>query len=325
MNAVTQLDVLDLESLIEHYDVGELVRYQAAVTGIENSNYFITTAQRGRERHFVLTLLERPSNAGRALVPLLDACVAAGLPVPAVMRTRRQEAYTELSRKPALLCQRLPGRHVYNPTTRQIEAVGRFLGRLHLATAHLDFRLPDYPRNAAWLRSQADVCSQHLGYAHRVLMADVVDRITRYLSRADVAALPRGPIHGDLFRDNLLFNEQGLTGVLDFHHAADGYLIYDLAVAANDWCTDGQGALDPERVLALLRAYHGIRPLVRVELWSLPLMLLYAALAFWLSRLVVTLAQRRGAAVRANNPDELRRIVAHHNAHFLYLDERLLD
>ena len=139
-----------------------------------------------------------------------------------------------------------------------------------------------------------------------------------------MARLPQGPIHGDLFRDNVLFNEWGLSGVLDFHHASHGYLIYDLAVAANDWCTDATGALDEERTLALLRAYHRIRPLHPQELWHFPVFALYAGLAFWTSRLVVTLEQRRGRAVRANNPEELQRIVEHHAAHFFYLDQRRL-
>ena len=76
-------------------------------------------------------------------------------------------------------------------------------------------------------------------------------------------ALPRGVIHGDMFRDNVLFSERGLTGVVDFHHAATGYWIYDLAVVANDWCNDNSGVLDSDRTLALLRAYHAIRPLTR--------------------------------------------------------------
>jgi homoserine kinase type II len=155
-------------------------------------------------------------------------------------------------------------------------------------------------------------------------MAETGRAVSRALARSDVAALPQGAVHGDLFRDNVLFNEWGLSGVLDFHHAARGYLIYDLAVAANDWCTEADGALDPERTLALLRAYHGVRPLQRDELWHFPVFALYAGLAFWTSRLVVALEQRRGRAVRANNPEELQRVVAHHVAHFFYLDERRL-
>ena len=92
MNAITQLDILDLEHTIASYGVGELVRYWPAANGIENSNYFVRTARHGRERDFVLTIIERPSNAGGAYVPLLDLCVAAGLPVAAILRNKNGDA-----------------------------------------------------------------------------------------------------------------------------------------------------------------------------------------------------------------------------------------
>ncbi len=324
MSDISQLDPLRLEALVCGYRIGELVRYWPAASGIENSNYFLSTRSRGLEHHYVLTLLERPPYAGDALVTLLDAVVEAGLPVPAVLRDREGRAFTELDGSRALLCPRLPGRHVYNPTQRQIEAVGRFVARFHLAALAAGVDLPAYPRTLAWLETEAEACRGRVSYAVQALHADVRAELRNGLGRADVAALPRGPIHGDLFRDNVLFNEWGLAGVVDFHHASCGYLIYDLAVAANDWCTDANGALDPEQTLLLLRAYHGIRPLGRQELWHFPIFALYAAAAFWTSRLTVDLEQRRGRSVRANNPEEFQRIVQHHRGHPFYLDERRL-
>jgi homoserine kinase type II len=325
MNAITKLDLLHLEALVDRYCIGDLIRYWPAASGIENSNYFLATQKEGVERYYVLTVLEQPSNAGASLVPLLDSCVEAGLPVPGVIRDRTGSAYNHLDGKPMILCHRLPGKHAYNPTTRQIEALGRFIARFHTATAKLAFPLPPYPRNAGWLQVETRKCIGRIGWAAVDLMQETARKIARGLERHDVQSLPQGPIHGDLFRDNVLFNERGLTGVLDFHHSAQGFLVYDLAVAANDWCTDAQGALDPERTMALLRAYHGIRPLQKQELWYFPFFCLYAALAFWVSRSTVALRSRGKSNVRSNNPDEFQRIVAHHTAHFFYLDERLLN
>ena len=127
-------------------------------------------------------------------------------------------------------------------------------------------------------------------------------------------------MHGDLFRDNVLFDGPELTGVLDFHHAARGYLVYDLAVAANDWCNRPGGALDPERTAALVAAYHKVRPLTILEKGFFPGFLLYAALAFWLSRLTVALKTDTRSTARFKDPDEFREIVAHRNAHFFQID-----
>ncbi len=327
MNAITQLDILDLEDTIARYDVGELVRYWPATNGIENTNYFLRTVRDGREHDYVLTILEQPSNAGGAYVPLLDRCVAAGLPVAAVVRNTRGEAFESYDSKSVLLSQRLPGRHVYNPTHQQICALGRFAARLHRATLAWDFPVPPYPRAGDWLDKAVAATRGHLDYEAANLLADTVTAVASLLQRDDVQRLPAGLIHGDLFRDNVLFNARGLTGVLDFHHAARGYLIYDLAVAANDWCTDAAGLLDPDMTTSLLLAYHRVRPLDPAELRFFPAFLLYAGVVFWLSRLSVALRREAedGEDVRCNNPDEFQRIVQQHTAHFFYLDERLLD
>jgi len=324
MNAITQLDVLDLEDTIARYGVGELVRYWPAATGIENSNYFVRTRRDGAEHDYVLTILEQPSNAGAAYVPLLDLCTSAGLPVARVIRTLKGEPFETYNGKAVILSLKLPGRHVYNPTRQQTRALARFVGRLHVATAGWEHPVPPYPRDEAWLRHQAGMAKGHLPYQSWSLLEDAIREAGSLLKRRDVADLPQGVIHGDLFRDNVLFNAQGLTGVLDFHHASHGHLIYDLAVAANDWCTDMSGSLDPELTLVMLRAYHHVRPLTSAELQLLPAFLLYAAVAFWLSRLVVAVHKDANTNVRCNNPAEFQRIVEQHAAHFFYLDERLL-
>ena len=108
--------------------------------------------------------------------------------------------------------------------------------------------------------------------------------------------------------------------MLDFHHAARGYLVYDLAVAANDWCNRPGGALDPRRAAALVTAYDSVRPLTVLEKCFFPGFLLYAALAFWLSRLVVALKTDTGSTARFKDPDEFKAIVADRNAHFFQID-----
>jgi homoserine kinase type II len=188
-----------------------------------------------------------------------------------------------------------------------------------------DIALPQYPRDAVWLNERANMLRGYVPYSDQRLIEDSVVKCQALLTRLEVMALPRGMIHGDLFRDNVLFDQRSLTGVLDFHHAAAGYWLYDLAVIANDWCNDGTGALDAERTTSMLRAYHQIRPLTSQEVWFFGIFALYAALNFWLSRLAVAVDQRSAELLRFKNPDEFRRIVQQHDAHGFYLDERLLD
>lgn len=325
MNAVTQFDDPSLENTLAHYDIGTLLRYWPAANGVENSNFFIRTQHDSRQREFVLTIMESPPYAGEAYIPLMYALHTQGLPVAPPMETTGGYCVEELAGKSAILQTRLPGKHVYNPTRKQVCSLARFIARMHLAMDAAPIQLPAYPRDVAWLTATADATHGQLSFADADLLAASLRKVRSLLARHDVAELPQGMIHADLFRDNVLFNSYGLSGVLDFHHAARGFWIYDLAVVANDWCNDASGRLDPERTTDMLRAYHQIRPLQQAELWFFSHFALYAALAFWLSRLSTALAADQGAPGRFKNPDEFKRIVQHHSNRSFFLDPRQLS
>jgi homoserine kinase type II len=122
-------------------------------------------------------------------------------------------------------------------------------------------------------------------------------------------ALPQANLHADLFRDNVLFDGNHLAGVIDFYNACSGPMLYDLAIALNDWCSHEDGSLDPKRAQALLGAYAALRPFnaAEAELW--PAMLRIACVRFWLSRLIAS-QSFAGQDVLIHDPDEFRRRLA---------------
>ena len=319
MPTARTLDQAELQSLLASYDIGMPQQCRPATHGIENSNYFVTTLKDGARDEWVLTLLEQPSHAGPGYVPLLDLCHQAGLPVAPVIRTRSGDSQASLLGKPAMIAPMLPGEHPTRPNINHIRTLGRFIADFHRATADPGFPITAYPRNQRWMRDRAAAVRGRIAYTDERVVTDCIERVTGLLSRTDVGEMPRGVIHGDLFRDNVLFDGKRLTGVLDFHHAARGYLVYDLAVAVNDWCSRKSGSLDARRAAALLTEYHRVRPLTILEQCFFSGFLLYAALAFWLSRLVVALDAQAGATGRFKDPDEFRAIVADRSMYFFDL------
>ncbi len=310
MNAVTRLDRADLEAVLGRYDVGKLEDFWPAAHGIENSNYFVRTTAKGMPCEWVLTILEQAPNAGAVFAPLLDLCFDAGLPVAPVQRNAAGALRDSLRGKPLLLTPRLPGSHPRQTSAAQVAALGSAIAKLHLATRNPSFATPNHPRDEDWLRRTAQsVCGQLTADAAQLLERSR-HRVASLLHSPDAAALPAGIIHGDLFRDNVLFDGDRLTGLLDFHHASRGWLIYDLAVAANDWCSESDGALDEGKADALLATYHRHRPLTQAEFERFPDFMTYAALAFWLSRLSAAAKAQAGEAVRVKDPDEFQRIIA---------------
>lgn len=321
MNAITLLSQHVVEEALVHYNIGRLLRFWPASGGIENSNYFLGTTS----GDYVLTLLERSPYSGDEYFNLLLRLDEAGLPVPAPLPDRRGRLDLILQGKPALLQRKLPGSHATLPTEAQLAALGRLVARLHLTAAPLALRMPAHPRDMQWLQQRAAACYGRIGFSAAASLETALTTIESILGRADVAALPRGVIHGDIFRDNVLFDHNTLTGIIDFHHAAQGPLIFDLGVIANDWCCDVGGQLNTEKLVAFLRGYHGVRELSRQELWFFSPFRLYAATSFWLSRLHTVIEASGNPAMRTRNPREMERIVQILLRGFDYIDERILE
>jgi homoserine kinase type II len=118
-----------------------------------------------------------------------------------------------------------------------------------------------------------------------------------------------------LFRDNVLFIEDRLTGVIDFYYACNDALCYDLAITLNDWCVDVDGRPNPARWQMLMLAYRGCRELTDGEKAVWPLVLRAAAFRFYLSRLYDWTFPREGDVVHVKDPHQYRQILEWHRTH----------
>ncbi|WP_028241073.1 homoserine kinase [Stutzerimonas azotifigens] len=303
MSVFTPLERTDLEPFLARYGRGRLLAFQGIAAGSENSNFFVSL-ERGE---YVLTLVERGPVADLPFfIELLDVLHEAELPVPYALRDGSGEALRSLAGKPALLQPRLPGRHVAEPGTAHCAQVGALLARLHRATqGRVLERRSD--RGLDWMLEAGPGLLDTLGTAPRALLDEALAEIRAL--KAQILALPRANLHADLFRDNVLFEGSTLTGVIDFYNACAGPMLYDLAIAVNDWCSHADGALDRPRAQALLAAYAAQRRFTpaEAELWDA--MLRIACVRFWLSRLIAARAHA-GQAVLIHDPAEFERRLA---------------
>ncbi len=275
MSVYTRLDDGELRSLLAEYDL-RLDAAEAAPHGIENSTWLIRAQDaQNCPRPVVLTVFERFTD--EALWPyltLLTTLAEDGLPVPAPLADRAGRLLQRVAGKPAVLVPRLPGRHCFKPETEHCRQVGALLADLHRQPSEPARNLPDERERLADLSEHlcrlSDSDQRHAG---RLL------RHWRKVAPGDTV------IHGDLFRDNALFDDQGrLTGVLDFYNACLERPEYDLAVALNDWAVSPEGRPVPRREAALMAGYRDAGGVWEAAV--LDLALAVAALRFWLSRLM---------------------------------------
>ncbi|MDR1229093.1 MAG: homoserine kinase [Azoarcus sp.] len=287
---------------LDGYAVGQLSGFEGIAEGVQNSNFFVTTTL-GR---YVLTLFEDIARADLPYYLHLMAHLARhGLPAPAPIANRDNEYLGALAGKPAVLASRLPGVSEANPDATHCARIGGMLAALHLAGRSYGRRQAN-PRGSHWRARTAALLRPHLPADEAALL----DAELRFQAEAaDLSHLPAGAIHGDLFRDNVLWSGEFISGVIDFYFAGHDALLFDVAVTVNDWCGTPAGGLDPARVEALLTAYHAARAFTEAERAAWPAMLRAAALRFWLSRAIGRHLPCAGELVMMKDPGEYRDIL----------------
>jgi homoserine kinase type II len=305
MSVYTQVSPEELEAWLARYAVGSPIELMPIAAGIENTNYFVTTSK-GR---FVLTLYERlPAEELPFYLNLMSHLAHAGVECPAPEPDRTGALFSLLNGKPAGLVTRVDGTPIVAPDAAHCAAVGAALARLHIASARYRARLTNR-RGPGWWRQAARAVRPYLDAERNALLAAEIKFQTGY----GKVKLPRGAIHGDLFHDNVLFEGDRVSGIIDFGFAATDFLAYDLAITVNDWCIvrggDARGALVPELVEALVGAYQEVRPLTGDERTQWPALLRAAALRFWLSRLYDLHLPRPGELVHAKDPAHFEQIL----------------
>ncbi len=329
MAVYTQLSHNDLHEFLADFELGELTDLKGIDGGIENTNYFVTTTGAEKtpaadgaiqqtaqtEQHFVLTLFEElPQDEMPFFVELTRFLAERGVPVPAPLRDSNGIALKQLKQRPALLLPRFEGGQLAQVTPDACSQIGHALAKMHRAGSDF-FMTRQAHRGVFWWRRESSRVAPRLSEEDAALLRDEVNSFDAL--RQQPWDLPQGIIHGDLFHDNALFHQGKLTGIIDLYNACTGYLLYDLAIVANDWCVEPDGQLDPARLDALLRAYAAVRPFTDDEHKAWPILLRSAAMRFWLSRLIslhgLEPTRYEGAQV-IKDPDALKKILLAHRA-----------
>ena len=312
MAVFTPVDAPDLAAWLTHYSLGETLDFRGIASGIENSNFFLTTT-RGE---FVLTIFEKLSADELPFyLNLMRHLAMHQVPVPDPVPRDDGSLFGLLHDKPAAIVTRLPGTAQLGPNEHHCAEVGHMLARSHLAGRDFGIVQPNL-RSLDWWQSVAPSLLPHLSSAQATLLQSELAHQSTFFASDDYRQLPGGPCHCDLFRDNVLFvadaagrpSQDRLGGFFDFYFAGTDKWLFDLAVTVNDWCVDlDTGRLDAARSAALLRAYQAVRPLTPVESAHWQDMLRAGALRFWVSRLYDFHRPRAAALLQPHDPGRFER------------------
>ncbi len=306
MAVYTEVPFRDAAALLARLGLGSLKSLDPCNGGIENTNYFADT-DTGR---YVLTLFERLSAQQLPFyLHLMKHLAQRGITVPEPHADAHGALVHTLLGKPAAVVNRLPGRHRPAPDAAHCASVGAMLARMHLAGLDFPMHQPNL-RGLLWWQETAPLVLPHLAPAQRELLESELAFQVQLAGSPACAALPRGPIHADLFRDNVMFDADRLTGFFDFYFAGVDAFVFDIAVCLNDWCSDAEtGRLNEVLAQSFVSAYDAVKPLSGDELRLLAAMMRAAALRFWLSRLWDLHLPRQAHILQAHDPAPLEHVL----------------
>ena len=306
MAVYTEVTADEAQTLAHELQLGEVQSLQGIQGGIENTNYFLTTDQ----GEYVLTLFERLSHAQLPFyLYLMKHLASQGIPVPDPVADRQGDIVLTVQGKPASVVNRLRGGSQLSPQAAHCQTVGAMLARMHLAGRGFEREQPNL-RGLPWWRETTPVVLPYLNPDQAALLQSELALQEHVAVCSGYAALPRGPIHADLFRDNVMFEDQSLTGFFDFYFAGVDTWLFDLAVCLNDWCiTHADGQHESARAQAMIDAYQAVRPLNAAERQLLPAMLRAGALRFWISRLWDFHLPREASMLKPHDPAHFERVL----------------
>jgi homoserine kinase type II len=306
----------EIRTALAPFELGRLVLAEAVAAGIENTTYFLTFEQaQDRRAEYVLTLGESIAADDMEFVARLTTLLQQqhDLPVPAPVTTGDGANIVYLAHKPALLIPKIAGSPPLVASAHQCHAVGGMLARLHGVTLEAAITHSSH-KSLAWVAETGKALLPQVPPASRQLLNSSLARLDEFVSAH--GNLPQAIIHGDLFRDNTLFVREQLTAIIDFFSAGSGYLLFDLAIVANDWCVAADYHFIPEKLNALLGGYCAIRPLTDQERHCWGEMLAIAALRFWVSRLADRIFPSPARAAQSTkDPAPYRQLLILHREH----------
>lgn len=294
------------------FPIGTVKSLRGISSGIENSNFFLGTDR----DEFVLTIFEKLSFEQLPFyLNLMRHLASRGVLVPAPIASDRGEIINSLHGKPAAIVTKLHGDWQPAPQPVHCREVGTMLAKMHVAAQDYPLYQPNL-RGLAWWRETTPVVLPYLPAEAQNLLRAEMHFQEALAASALYHTLPNGPIHADLFRNNVMFDGDRLSGFFDFYFAGCDTWLFDVAVTVNDWCIDlNTGSTDPDRVRAMLDAYRVVRPFTSEEQQAWPALLRAAALRFWLSRLYDYYLPREAEMLTPHDPTHFERILRHRIAH----------
>ena len=318
MAVYTKINKTDISFINKQFGIEEIISFQGIKKGIENTNYLL----KSKNKKFILTIFEkRVSNKEIPFfMKLMDKLNNSKINCPKPVKNNNGKYLIKLKNKTACIVSFLKGKDKNKLNLKNCFEVGKIIAQMHLVTKNIDLSRKNSMgiKNLDPLLKSIKFRSNKFSNLEKFLVNNLKEIKKNWPKK-----LPKGIIHGDLFIDNIFFNKNKFSGIIDFYFAANDYFMYEIAICINALCFDNKKSkfkINKQKIKSLIKGYESIRKISLKEKKSLNILCRGAAMRYFLTRLYDYSNTPKTALIQIKDPNEYYQKLITHNTLVSYKD-----
>ena len=318
MAVYTKINKSDISFINKQFGIEEIISFQGIKKGIENTNYLL----KSKNKKFILTIFEkRVSNKEIPFfMKLMDKLNNSKINCPKPLKNNNGKYLIKLKNKTACIVSFLKGKDKNKLNLKNCFEVGKIIAQMHLVTKNINLSRKNSMgiKNLDPLLKSIKFRSNKFSNLEKFLVNNLKEIKKNWPKK-----LPKGIIHGDLFIDNIFFNKNKLSGIIDFYFAANDYFMYEIAICINALCFDNKKSkfkINKQKIKSLIKGYESIKKISLKEKKSLNILCRGAAMRYFLTRLYDYSNTPKTALIQIKDPNEYYQKLITHNTLVSYKD-----
>tara|TARA_E500000331_G_scaffold78260_1_gene73810 strand:+ start:520 stop:1482 length:963 start_codon:yes stop_codon:yes gene_type:complete len=301
MAVYTQISIDELNVFLSKYNIDKINEFSGIKGGTSNSNYLLTADN----KKFILTIFEERTNQENLpfYFDLMNHLNAHDIKCPEVIKDKQGNFSNSIKQKHAVITSFLTGSSLEKIKPIHCSNLGLTIAKMHNASEKLNIKR----ENELGFDKLGIIIEKLKTYKKHIddeKLKFIEDEFL-FLSKEINKDLPSGIIHADLFPDNIFFEENNLTGIIDFYFSCNDFYAYEIAICLNAWCfEDSNNEFNPTKAKYLLGSYNQERKFSNEEVEALPLLARASALRYLLTRLLDFYSHEDSDLILKKDPNE---------------------
>ena len=312
MAVYTKINKKDISHINEKFQIEKIVNFKGIKQGIENTNYLLIS----KNQKFILTIFEK--RVFKKEIPffmkLMDQLNDSKINCPKPLKNKDGSYLLKIRNKTACVVSFLKGKDKKSLNLKNCYDIGKTIAEMHLSTKKMNlFRKNSMSINSLNpLLNSIKFKTKRFSNIEKFLKKNYKDIKKKWPRK-----LPSGIIHGDLFIDNIFFQNNKLSGLIDFYFAANDYFMYEIAICVNALCFEKKNSkfeINKKKIRNLINGYESIKKISNKEKKFLNILCRGAAMRYFLTRLYDYTNTPKTALIKIKDPREYyQKLVIHNN------------